>query len=95
MSAIRNLAEGDRDQVFAVVTVTAHPIGSSFENVVREAYLASRDGIVIMVLDGVSTTEVDDALDPLVPLLPLTIPGVRYVDAVDWRGSASATLCPL
>jgi hypothetical protein len=95
MSAIRNPAEGDRDGVLAVVTVTAHPVGSSFETVVRNAYRASRDGIVIMVLDGVSTTEVDDALDPLVPLLPLTIPGVRYVDAVDWRGSTFATPCPL
>jgi hypothetical protein len=36
-------------------------------DLLRSAYLASRDGTVILVLNGVSTREVDRALDPIVP----------------------------
>lgn len=33
---------------------------------VRAAYMSSRHGTVILVLNGVSTTQVDRALDPIV-----------------------------
>jgi hypothetical protein len=36
-------------------------------DLLRSAYLASRDGTVILVLNGVSTKQVDCALDPVVP----------------------------
>lgn len=46
---------------------------------VRDAYAASREKLIILVLNGVTIEEVDAALDPVVPLYPFNIPGVKYV----------------
>lgn len=46
---------------------------------VREAYEASRERPIILLLNGVTVEEVDAALDPIVPLYPHDIPGVKYV----------------
>lgn len=71
------------DRVRAVVDITAEPAGCTLEELVVSAYRASRDGVVVLVLSGVSPAEVDRILDPVVPSMPLTIPGVRYLQATD------------
>jgi len=46
-------------------------------DLLRSAYLASRDGTVILVLKGVSTKQVDHALDPIVSKA-VGVAGVLY-----------------
>jgi hypothetical protein len=47
------------------------------------AYKASRFEPVALVLNGVSAGSVNKVLDPVVPTLPLDIPGIVYVDICD------------
>jgi hypothetical protein len=46
-------------------------------------YWASQSGLVVFILNGVTPRAVDLVLDPIVVTLPLTIPGVLYVDVRD------------
>ena len=66
-------------QTLSVVEVTRDPPGISMCQLVRDAYEASRERQIILVLNGVTTQEVDAALDPVVRLYPLDIPGLKYV----------------
>lgn len=63
----------------AVIEVTRNPPGISMCQLVRDAYAASREKLIILVLNGVTVEEVDAALDPIVRLYPYNIPGVKYV----------------
>lgn len=49
----------------------------------RAAYFASRNGTIVLALDGVSPAQVDKVLDPLVLELPRDIPGVLYLRSND------------
>ena len=50
---------------------------------IQSAYRASQAGLVGLVLNEVDPRAVNHILDPLVPLIPLTIPGVRYLKIND------------
>jgi hypothetical protein len=50
---------------------------------IEHGYRASQRYPVVFVLNGVSPQMVDLVLDPIVPQLPLNIPGVVYVDIGD------------
>jgi hypothetical protein len=50
----------------AVIEVGPGPIGEVPVDLVRAAYCASRRGTVVLVLNGVSSAQVDRALDPVV-----------------------------
>lgn len=54
-------------------------------------YWASQSGLVVFILNGVTPQAVDLVLDPIVVTLPMTIPGVLYVDVGTRR--AFARLC--
>lgn len=62
-----------------MIEVTRDPPGISMGQLVRDAYEASRERVIVLLLKGVTTEEVDAALDPIVPLYPLDIPGLEYV----------------
>jgi hypothetical protein len=51
----------------AVVEVSADPGGAAPGRLLRAAYLASREGTVALVLNGLSAAQADRALDPVVP----------------------------
>ncbi|PST22048.1 hypothetical protein C7U60_12455 [Mesorhizobium plurifarium] len=46
-------------------------------------YWASQTGLVVFILNDVAPQAIDLVLDPIVATLPLTIPGVLYVDIED------------
>ncbi|MFC6487592.1 hypothetical protein [Nitratireductor sp. GCM10026969] len=50
---------------------------------IEACYRASQSGLVVLALDGISPQAVNRILDPVVPTLPLDIPGVLYIDAAD------------
>ncbi|WP_265518339.1 hypothetical protein [Nitratireductor luteus] len=50
---------------------------------IEASYQASQDGLVALVLRDISPQTVNLILDPIVPSLPLNIPGVLYIDADD------------
>jgi uncharacterized protein DUF5989 len=66
-----------------VLEVRADGAGAAPVDLICAAYRASREGMIVLVLDGVSPAQVDRALDPLVPAVP-GVAGVVY--------SAPATL---
>src|SRR5258708_15602565 len=51
----------------AVIEVSVDPKGGVPAGLIRAAYLASREGTVVLVLNGVSPAQADRALDPIVP----------------------------
>jgi hypothetical protein len=51
----------------AVIEVSADPKGGVPAGLIQAAYLASREGTVVLVLNGVSPAQADRALDPIVP----------------------------
>lgn len=61
-----------------VIEVTPNPAGTSMCELVREAYKASQERMIILLLKGVTPEEIDAALDPVVHLYSLDIPGVKY-----------------
>jgi|GEM_PF-4690643 len=76
-------------QIPSVIEVTREPPGISMCQLVRNAYVASRQRVITLVLNGVTTEEVDAALDSIVPLYPLDIPGLKYVLIENWQCSAA------
>jgi hypothetical protein len=67
-------------------------------HILRVAYTASREGVVALMLRGVSIEDADRMLDPVVARLPKDIPGIVYVDGDDVRSARAAmanarTLC--
>jgi hypothetical protein len=59
---------------------------------IERGYRASQRCPVVFVLNGVSPQVVDLVLDPIVPQLPLNIPGVVYVDIRDQERVRDAVL---
>ncbi|WP_159587175.1 hypothetical protein [Chelativorans xinjiangense] len=54
--------------------------GGEPARLIEMSYRASQDGLVALVLHGISPQTVNLVLDPIVPTLPLNIPGVFYID---------------
>lgn len=51
--------------------------------VIITAYRSSRHGLVVFVLNDVAPAAIDVILDPVVSTMPLSIPGVLYVQISD------------
>jgi hypothetical protein len=79
-------------QVQAVIEICSQPDGDFPFELVRQAYSASRRGTIIFILRGVSPAAIDQALDALVRELPLSLPGVLYVDAENYEAVKDAIL---
>jgi hypothetical protein len=79
-------------EFLAVVEVTPEPEGCTFADLVSSTYYDSQKGLIVLVLNGVTPGQVDAVLDPIVPLLPLTIPGLRYCDVDDLAALRDAVL---
>lgn len=73
-AAIEIAAQSDRDQLLELVA---------------SAYSLSREGAVVLLLNGIAPADVDRLLDPVVALQGLAVSGVRYVDAAE-DGAAEA-----
>lgn len=68
---------------WAVVEIAPTEEGKPPENLIRCAYRASQTGSVAFILNGIAPQAVDLVLDPIVPGLPLAIPGVLYLQIQD------------
>lgn len=66
-----------------VIEIALQPDGRVPAELVKEAYRASVRRRVAFVLQDVAPSAVDEVLDDIVPLLPLAIPGVLYIDIND------------
>ncbi|NRP73086.1 hypothetical protein ILFOPFJJ_03985 [Ensifer psoraleae] len=56
-------------------------------------YWASQAGLVAFVLNGVTPQAINLVLDPIVTTLPLSIPGVLYIDISDRTRVREAVMC--
>jgi hypothetical protein len=74
----------------AAIEVSCFPNGRAPVELVESAYRASRRGRIILLLDGIDPAAIDAMLEPLVPTMRLTIPGILYVDAEDAASVAQA-----
>lgn len=78
--------------VQAVIEITSSSDGRLPARLLSEAYRASDCGMIILILNGVAPVAVDGLLDHVVASLPLSIPGVLYVDAGD-EAAVDGALC--
>ena len=69
--------------VQAVIEIAPHTDGKMPRKLIWEAYRASVRGLVVFALRDTEPSAVDRILDDIVQLMPLNIPGVKYVDAND------------
>jgi hypothetical protein len=67
----------------AVLEIGREANGTIQSQRIAQAYRASRSASVMLVLNRVSRSEVDDVLDKVVSSYRLDIPGVLYVDLDD------------
>lgn len=65
-------------KVSTVIEVRAEPGGTAPRGLLGAAYRASRDGTVVLVLNGISPTQVDRALDSVVAHVGGKVAGVAY-----------------
>jgi hypothetical protein len=72
-------------RIAAVVEVRADPSGAAPGGLIGAAYRASRDGTVVLVLNGLSATQVDRALDAVVPCVG-GVAGVAYCTPATLEG---------
>lgn len=72
----------DLRQFIAAVEVIGDEEESQ-RNLLHAAYFASRQGVVAVMLRGLSIDAADYILDPVVKSLPKDIPGIIYIDADD------------
>lgn len=84
----------ERAVVYAqsIIEITLQPDGRVPAELLKEAYRASIRGKIVFVLQNVSPGTIDEILDDIVPLLPLEIPGVLYIDISDENKVAEAVL---
>lgn len=74
---------GRADVNIGFVVEIANEDGAVPAALIEKGYRASQRCPVVFVLNGVSAQVVNLILDPVVPQLPLNIPGVIYVDIRD------------
>lgn len=67
----------------AVVEIEPQPDGELPATLIQHIYCASQRGLVVLALRNTNADAIDRVLDDLVHRLPLSIPGVLYVDADD------------
>jgi hypothetical protein len=67
----------------AVVELTPDGDGALPSTLAAEAYAVSREGRVMLVLNGLDAAAADALVDPAVPALGLSVYGVSYVDVTD------------
>ncbi|MBX4893834.1 MULTISPECIES: hypothetical protein [Rhizobium] len=65
---------------FRIAMEITRQAGRLPEELIIKGYRYSQYGPVAFVLNGVGTHEINKTLDPIVPTLPLNIPGVKYID---------------
>lgn len=65
----------------AVIEIVPDDDGQLPFELLLEAYRASAQGLIVLALRDIGPGEVDLVLDHAVHLMPLSIPGVLYVDA--------------
>lgn len=80
----------ERRRFLAMAEVAANSEGQLPEELLRGLYRLSALGTIVLALRDTSWAAIDLVLDELVHQLPLTIPGVRYVDAEDASALAEA-----
>lgn len=71
------------NRAIALVEITAGANGEVPTDLVQAVYRASAQGLFILALHGVDVDAIDRSLDGVVCSMPLTIPGVIYIDAED------------
>jgi hypothetical protein len=71
--------QGWPSRLKAVVEIRPGFDGELPQDLLRTIYSASQDGTVALSLTNVAVAAVNKVLDQIVPLFPLTIPGVRYL----------------
>lgn len=75
-----------------IVEIAADASGGAPANLIEIAYRASREEPIILMLNGVGRSSVDRILDPVVTAIPLSIPGVIYIDLQDIAAVRNAVL---
>jgi hypothetical protein len=65
----------------AVVEIAPDADGQLPVELIRHAYRASEQGLIVLILQDITPSAVDRILDPLVSMSRLDIPGVLYIDA--------------
>lgn len=82
-STDHGLDENDIDwprRLKAVVEIVPVHDGTLPKNLLRTVYRASQGGVIALALTDVTAAVVDKVMDDIVPLFPLNIPGIRYID---------------
>jgi hypothetical protein len=67
----------------AVIEIVPGRGGDLPENLLRNIYRASQGGVIALALTDVTAAIVNKVMDRIVPLFPLTIPGIRYIDTAN------------
>lgn len=67
----------------ALIEIVREPEGGVPAPLVRSIYKASASGVFVLALRDIHPLEIDALLDDLVRVMPLSIPGIRYIDARD------------
>lgn len=74
-AAIEIAEQSDREQLLELVA---------------SAYSLSREGAVVLLLNGIDRADVDRLLDPVVAVQGVAVSGVLYMDAADDRAAQAA-----
>lgn len=69
--------------VAKVVEIATDSSGRLPNRLILDIYRASCRELIVLVLNGITPRPINAILDPLVPTLPLRIPGLLYVDLAD------------
>ena len=75
---------------WAVVEVAADETRERSAELIRAAYRASRSGVVVVALRGITSDAADRLLDDIVDPTDPTFQGVLYLDAADERALLAA-----
>ncbi len=76
----------------AIIEIVPGRRGELPETLLRNIYRASQGGVIALALTDVTAAIVNTLMDRIVPLFPLTIPGVRYIDTAN-RSKLARIIC--
>jgi hypothetical protein len=76
----------------AVVEIIPGPNCVLPESLLRNIYCASQGGVIALALTDVTAAIVNKVMDRIVPLFPLSIPGIRYIDTAN-RSMLARIIC--
>ena len=80
LPSIRWVRENHAPRASPLVEIALTRSGAIPEDLIVRTYAASRFEPIALVLNGITARSVNAVLDPVVPTMPLDIPGVLYVD---------------